>query len=289
MQWIWPAQKPVVFVRLAKLLRRRVVYTAHNILPHDDNSEKTFSIMKRFYELVDQVIVHSESNRRELRQLFSVPSAKISVIPHGNYGFFRASTQQCREEARHRLNIDQRRKVVLFFGTIRKYKGLEVLLSAFHQAYEQQKDLFLLVAGQPEQYDGKDKEFFYQKVAHLSQQGAVRLDLEYIPMEEVGFYFEAADLVALPYLKACQSGIVQLAFAYGKPVIVTRTGGLPDVVDDKVTGSVVEPHCEAELAAEILRLFKCEETLPTMGQNALQVSQSVYSWNAIADSTQSLY
>ena len=172
----------------------------------------------------------------------------VAVHPHPTYTQF-ALGEMTREAARRELGVDGR--VLLFFGLIRPYKGLKTLLRAFERVAER-LDATLLVVG--EFYEPRNA--YDELIQSLGIGARTRVIDRYIPDDEVGVYFHAADLVVLPYRSATQSGITQTAFAFGRPVVVTAVGGLPDVVDDDVTGYVVPPDDPAVLSgAWALMLF----------------------------------
>jgi len=284
-QWVNMQDSSVfVFIRLAKFLGITVVYTAHNVLPHDDDSLNTKKWMAKCYSLVDKIIVHSNSNVEEILDLFDFQADKVFMIPHGNYGFFCHSSGK--NEHAEFLNG---KKSILFFGSIQKYKGLDVLLEAFKTVHSQRNDLQLIIAGQLTEYDGKNAQYFKNLIIELGIEGAVELRIGYVPMNEVSRYFKSADVVALPYLKTYQSGVVQLAYSFGKPVIATNTGGLAEVVKHNESGSIVSPGDKDQLASAILDIFQRPEICRKMGRNALELSRSEYSWQSIAVETKKLY
>ena len=157
-----------------------------------------------------------------------------------------------KEEARKRLEIIQKEKVLLFFGYVREYKGLKYLLQAMPLISAKEESIRLFVAGE----FGSDREEYRQLISKLGIQGRVSIVDRYMPDREVEQYFAAADLVVLPYVSATQSGIVQVAYGFTKPVVVTDVGGLPDVVDDGKTGYVVEPERPEAIAEAVLDFYR---------------------------------
>jgi glycosyltransferase involved in cell wall biosynthesis len=151
--------------------------------------------------------------------------------------------------------------VILFFGYVRAYKGLDFLLRAMPRVLER-VDAELLIVG--EFYDDRAK--YDEIIAERGLSDRVRVVDEHVPDERVGEYFTASDLVVLPYTSATQSGITQIAFAFGVPVISTDVGGLPEVVTDGETGYIVPPADEDALAAAIVRYFE-EERGPAFRRN----------------------
>ena len=221
-----------------------VVYLCHNVLPHEENRADRM-LVRWGLAKADAFLVQSKEDRAKLLSLRS--GARVSIHPHPTYTQFAGGTLT-RDEARLRLGVKGR--VLLFFGLIRPYKGLHTLLQAYARVAEK-LDATLLIVGE-----------FYEKrapydaeISALGIGARVMVVSRYIPDEEVQVYFRAADLVVLPYKSATQSGITQTAFAFERPVVVTAVGGLPDVVDDGVTGFVVPPEDPEALAAAIERFF----------------------------------
>ena len=229
---------------LGTAIRRRVIFLCHNVLPHESSFVDKILIRLGFGQAT-RFLVQSHEDRLNLLSLKK--DAVVEVNPHPIYDTFKLD-RYTRESSRRDLAIDGR--VILFFGLIRRYKGLHVLIRAFAKSLEQM-DATLLVVG--EFYEDKDP--YLSEIRRLGIEANVRIVDEYVPNEEVEKYFLAADVVVLPYLSATQSGIAQIAFAFDKPVVVTNVGGLPDVVEDGVTGFVVAVNDPDALCGAIVRFF----------------------------------
>ena len=184
-----------------------------------------------------------------------------------------------KEEARKQLQIETSKKLVLFFGFIREYKGLKYLIKAMEKAKHEVDNLELLLVG--DFADKNDKEFYNQLITEYGIQEIVRIYDGYIPDKEVEKFFVACDIVVLPYISATQSGIVQIAFGFEKPVIVTNVGGLPDVVTDGKTGYVVEAENEEEIAKAIGKYFKEKRELAF--KENIRNETYRFSWDRIID------
>jgi glycosyltransferase involved in cell wall biosynthesis len=247
-QWWHPFFAPAFRAVVAAARRRgsgaRAVYLCHNVLPHE-SSRHDRALVRWGLARADAFLVQSREDRDQLLSLRS--GARVSVHPHPTYTQF-AQGSMTRDEARAKLGVNGR--VLLFFGLIRAYKGLHTLLAA-HARIAAKLDATLLVVG--EFYE--DRAPYDTEIEKLGIASRTRVINRYIPDEEVEVYFRAADLVVLPYRSATQSGITQTAFAFGRPVVVTAVGGLPDVVDDGVTGYVVPPDNPEALANAIERFF----------------------------------
>src|SRR5262249_1977041 len=152
--------------------------------------------------------------------------------------FYENLTSPNKEVARHKISILDDKKVVLFFGGIRKNKGLEYLVEAFQEVKGKIKEAILLVVGR----GGRDEEsftYYSSLTCRLYHNEGVIFVERYVPVEEVGYYFAASDVVALPYVEVSQSGVLLLAYSSSKPVVVTDTGGLSEIVEVGRSGLVV--------------------------------------------------
>jgi glycosyltransferase involved in cell wall biosynthesis len=213
-------------------------------------------------------------SREDRDQLLSLRSgARVTVHPHPTYTQF-AQGSLTRQDARLRLGVEGR--VLLFFGLVRAYKGLHTLLQAYGRVAEK-LDATLLIVG--EFYE--DRAPYDAEISALGIGARVRVIDRYIPDEDVEVYFRAADLVVLPYRSATQSGITQTAFAFERPVVVTAVGGLPDVVDDGVTGYVVPPDNAEALAGAIERFF-ASDAAGAMSA-AIRAGSERFSWKGCVE------
>ncbi len=233
---------------IARLLKRRtgcgVVFVAENVVSHEnrfvDQYLTRYALGTADYFLVLSGVVHSR-----IHSLYPTVPIRQAALPI--YDCYMPDGQD-REEARRSLGLT--RPTILFFGYVREYKGLEHLLRAMPKVASE-TDAELLVVG--EFYDPKEK--YDRLIEALGIGDRVRIVDEHVPDEDVARYFSAADVVALPYLSATQSGITQIAFACGVPVISTNVGGLPEVIADERTGLIVEPGNPDALARAITRYF----------------------------------
>ncbi|MFH0777172.1 MAG: glycosyltransferase [Candidatus Eisenbacteria bacterium] len=246
-KWWTPFFAPCYFV-LCFLARRftgaRVVFVCDNAVPHERRPGDVF-LTKLAFSQVDYFVTLSNSVLAELRAL--KPGARAVEIAHPSYAYFtfgRVDTAVAREK----LGLSG--KVILFFGYVRAYKGVHFLLDAFARVREK-LGATLLIVGDFYEPAGPYRE----RVRRLGLEDSVRIVDRYVSDEEVGLFFSAADVVVLPYTSATQSGVVQIAFAFEKPVVSTSVGGIPEVVRDGENGLLVPP-CDSEaLAAALLRFY----------------------------------
>jgi len=269
MPFFAPAFATISFlVRLFSPAKSLVI--CDNITPHEKRPGDDF-LNRLFLSYTDFYIVQSETVRRDLLAL--KPRAKFKEVPHPVYSIFPQRYSQ--EEARKILGLGPKIPVLLFFGYVRKYKGLHYLLQAIPEVMQKLPQVHLLVVGE-----------FYEPVApyqelieHLGIKAHVTLVDQYIPNEEIGLYFAAADVVVLPYVSATQSGIVQIAYNFNKPVITTDVGGLPEVVKDGVTGFVVPAQNYQALAQAIINYF--EQSKEQEFVKNMQHQKEQYSWERL--------
>jgi glycosyltransferase involved in cell wall biosynthesis len=227
----------------------KVVCIADNVIPHEHRpGDKPFT--KYFLKACDAFITMSEKVLADLR-IFE-PTKPAQLVSHPLYDTF--GTPLSKEEARRILGLSANEKMILFFGFIRQYKGLDLLLKAMADERMQAESIKLLIAGEFYEDEKPYREIIEQN--HL--QNSVILRTNFIPDSEVRNYLSAADCVVQPYRNATQSGVTPLAYHFEKPMIVTNVGGLPSLVPHEKVGLVAEPEPRA-LADAILRFYSLGE------------------------------
>lgn len=255
-QWWHPYFAPCYFL-LAKFMgKQNLTFVCHNVFPHE-----RFLLDKKLTRIAlkngKHFIVHAKEEAEELKQI--MPNPDCQVTPHPSYNAF-CFEHMTKAQAREKLGLLPTEKVLLFFGFVREYKGLKHLINAMPKIKAALSDAKLLIVGEfgsaedKARYIGQIKDL---AVLNLNQNLEVSVVIHdgYTPDREVEKYFAACDIVVLPYESATQSGIVQIAYGFGKPVVVTDVGGLPDVVTDNRTGYVVAPRDENALAEAVVRYF----------------------------------
>jgi len=243
---------------------------ADNLVPHEKRPLDSF-LTRLVTDRTDGVLVMSQAVEDDVRRL--LPRMRLRRVPHPVYAQYGAASKD-RASARARTGLAG--DVLLFFGFVRRYKGLEVLIDALPRVLAQRK-VTLVVAGE-----------FYEPVAPIQERiaalglgDAIRLYDRYVPDEEVGDLVAAADCVVLPYRSATQSGVVLVAYAGGCPVISTRVGGLPEVVEEGVTGFLVPPEDPSALADAILTFFD-RGGRPAFEAGVLRKAEQ-FSWGRVAE------
>ena len=266
--WI-PLMGPALGTILKKVRRNehtKIICIADNIIPHEHRpGDKAFT--RYFLKTCDAFIAMSEKVMGDLRNF--VPKDKPAILVHhplyDNFGEIISKT-----EARGKLKIKNDESIVLFFGFIRKYKGLDILLDAMKILKSQMSNLKLLIAG--EFYE--DEKPYLEQINKLGINDNVILRTDFIPDSEVKYYLCAADAVIQPYRNATQSGVTPLAYYFEKPMIVTNVGGLPSLVPNEKAGIVTEPTAPS-IANAILHFYQLGENyfLPH-----LRSEKQKYSW-----------
>jgi len=236
-----------LLIRLVKShLDIPVLFVCHNVFPHEKSV--FWSMLTRWIlQLPDGFTVHSKTDDADLQSIRS--QAKIFRLPIAPHPRPKTKTWD-QKSARSKLGLDEDTPVFLFFGFVRPYKGLDILLNAF-AALRQTKDATLLVAGE---FWGS-REPYDQQIQKLQISDSVHIVDRYIAMEEMGLYFGAVDAVVLPYRSATQSGIPQLAFALDRPIVVTDVGGLAENIKHPSQGIVVPPNDTKALTAAMSQFF----------------------------------
>ena len=226
----------------------KICFLCHNVIPHESTFIDRILIKYAFLK-TNYFIVHSEEDKKNL---FSFkPNAVLKRNIHPTYSEFSNFSCYEKKQARELLTLNHDKKVVLFFGLIRPYKGLKYLIYAMKEVVKH-IDCILLVVG--EFYEPKDD--YLSIIDQLGLNKHIIIIDKYVKNEDVPLYFGASDVVVLPYISATQSGIVQIAYGLNRPVITTNVGGLPEVVQDGKTGFIVEPESPESLSQAIIKFYK---------------------------------
>lgn len=259
-----------------------VVYTAHDPEPLTGS---LFQVLPRWTAnlcaAADRVIVHGRAARQELEKR-GVGPERVEVLPPG------APTMRPlldRQAARMTLSLNPRSPVALFFGYIKKYKGLHILLESLPRVRASLGEVTLLVAGEL-----MESRWHYRRlIRQLGLEREVRWIAGYVPERLAPVYFAAADLVAVPYLEASSSAVLLSAYAYQRPVVATAVGGTPELVEDGVTGLLVPPGDPTALALAISRVLADPQMAASMGARGRQMAERRFAWREIARLTEDLY
>lgn len=250
LQWWTPFWSPMLFF-LTRMIRRRtsirIMFLCHHIIS-PDGGVLDWYFARRIFWRGHAFIVMSEEDFALLRR--ALPWGRIRGVTHPPYDVF-SRTPIPRDEARMQLGLGHDEKVLLFFGFVRRYKGLRHLLQAMAELREHMPAR-LLVVGE----FWEDARPYYDLVRQLGIEDMVIFHSKYVSNEDMPRYFSACDVVVMPYLEATQSGVAQLAIGFEKPMIATSVGGMPEAIQDGQTGLIVPPADPSALAEAIMRYFR---------------------------------
>jgi glycosyltransferase involved in cell wall biosynthesis len=263
--------------RIKKNTDIKVIAITDNVIPHEKRfGDQPFT--SYFIKQCDGFIAMSQSVLDDLNKFTDNPNK--SFLPHPIYDIFGEKISKA--EAQKQLKLDPADKHLLFFGFIRKYKGLDLLLEAMADERVKQMDVKLIIAG--EYYE--DAAPYNEIISKNKLENTVILKTAYIPSEEVRYYFCAADMVAQPYRTATQSGVTQIAYHFEKPMLVTNVGGLPEIVPHNKVGYVTAISSKA--IADAIVDFYSNKREQQFIENTVSEKQR-FLWNAFVQGLQKLY
>jgi glycosyltransferase involved in cell wall biosynthesis len=263
--------------RIKRNKHSRIVSIIDNIIPHEKRvGDKPFA--KYFVKAVDAFIVMSKSVEEDMKK-FVGPNQPVRFIPHPIYDNYGLPVSQ--EESRKKLQLEPDAKYLLFFGFIRDYKGLDLLLEAMGDERIRKMGIKAIVAG--EYYS--DSKPYEEQIDRLGIRDLLVLHTDFIPNSEVAPFFGAADMVVQPYKTATQSGISQMAYHFEKPMLVTNVGGLPEIVPNGKAGYVTEVDAKA-IADAIVDFY--ENNRVASFQNFVKEEKKKFAWETMVDGIKSL-
>jgi glycosyltransferase involved in cell wall biosynthesis len=276
-----------------KLLRKRVVLTAHNI--NKEKRDAQDSRLNRLtlriqYHLADHVFVHTAKMKSELIDEFGLRQNRITIIPFGINNAIPQSQLSC-PEARERLGIRDTEKTLLFFGQIAPYKGLDYLVTAFQTRLAERDDYRLIIAGRPK----PGCEEYWRTIESAIQKdvssGRILVRADFIPDSDIELYCKAADILVLPYRHIFQSGVLFVGFSFGLPVLAADVGSLKDEIVEGETGFVFKPDDPADLAKAIDRYFMSDlfANIRNRREKIQVFANRNHSWDRVSELTLGVY
>ena len=265
----------IYILLLPLLLRYPVVSTFHDVKLHKGEESKVVNIIWHMLrKLSKRIFVHGKYLKKQLNQEYGISLDKIHAIPIGEHNVAplkRYSVNNYAEDS----------NLILFFGRIQKYKGLDYLIRAEPLITSEYSNAKIVIAGAGEDFSKYDKMMINKKSFIVYNRR--------ISDEDAAHLFKTCAMVILPYVEASKSGVIPVAYSFKKPVIVTDVGSLPEIVDDGVTGLIVKPKNIDELAAAIKTLLKDDKLRRTMGANGYQKLHTDLSWDRISAKTLEVY
>ena len=264
-------------LRMARKRGVKVIAICDNVIPHEKRPGDT-QFTRYFLKSCHGFVTMSKSVLQDLEKFISTDKKRFLLHPlYTSFG-----DKLSKEAAREHLSLNSNDRIILFFGLIRKYKGLDLLLEAMGDERIKKEKIKLLVAG--EFYE--DRSYYDEIIRKHQLEEQVIFHARFIPNEEVRYYFSAADLLTLTYRNATQSGVTQVAFHFEKPVIVTNVGGLSEIIPDDKCGFVVQPDPK-EIASRILDFYTLKKESDFSA--AMAEEKKKYEWSVFVAGLMELY
>lgn len=291
LQWSLGHRTDRLHLPLLRKLGKAIIYTAHDVVPHE-SFIMTEEHARWLAHFPDAVFVHGENLKSLMVGRFGVDASRVHVIPHGNYNFISdAPGSWNRETARESFGFGKEDCVVLFFGLIREYKGVDTLIEACRQIKEHGlgggRRLRLVIAGRIFA-DHWNQAGYDSLIRKAGLQDDVHLHLRNVEMSEVQRFFKAADAVAVPYKRGSQSGVLRLAYSFGAATVATRVGSLDEVAGHDIT-RFVEPESPGQLADALHALLSDRDQALSLGSRARRYADTELGWERIAARTLAVY
>ena len=267
-----------------KILFGKVVLTVHDVSSFSNSSNSSI-IEKLIYKLTDRIITHNEFSKLEILNVNADSSSCISIVPHGSYTPF-INIQYDKEKSKEQLGIPNNRRILLFFGMIKKVKGLEVLLSALKGVIKKNPDVLLVIAGRVWENDFSA----YQKIIDENNLSAyILLHTKFIPQEDVEHYYCASDLVILPYKKIYQSGVLMMTLSYERPALVSDLPPLKEIISDNENGFLFKAENVSDLTAKLNSILSDEGLMEEVRAKGTELINTKYDWGEIGRQTKQAY
>ena len=259
-----------------------VVLTIHDARQHFNSLKARESFLKRYYRHPHRVIVHHEEGKRQLVKSYGLCASKIDVVPHG---IMALDNPVSKSEAREKLNLPSGRPILLFFGSIRANKGLEILLEALKSVTLSNPEVLLVVAGNVRR--GMTFDCYSDIINRLDLAGNVKTFVKFIEDEDVDSYFAASDILVLPYKTfESQSGVLLRAYAHKKPVVVSELGAMGEIVNEDETGVTVEASNSEQLCDAIIKVLDNYDAFIAHYNSEIERK---YSWESVGKITMDVY
>lgn len=275
----WYTFSPIDYLFLSGFKRKfkvKYVSTIHDILPFNQKFYDMF-FHRKLYKLADSIILQAPSNIKRFDSLFPESTHKTHMIPHGHMLDYVEVADKIK--SRERLGIPKDKTVFLFFGQIKKVKGVDVLLQAVAELANKYSDFYVVIAGSVWKTDFIECEKLIQE-KHL--ESFLKLDIRYIPDEEVKYYYSSSDACVLPYTDVYQSGVIQLAYGYKKAVISSNLPAFTQFVKEEKTGFVSKAGDCQSLALALERALTQKESLEQLGENGYDLVRKELDWDILA-------
>ena len=276
----------ILFFVVLRVFNVKLVHTAHDVLPHE--TKKIDYLLNYFlYKASRQIIVHSSYIKNKLSSIFHISKEKIEIVPHGNFDIYKSNSPLSNDEAKKELSLDTNDNVILFFGFIREYKGLDILLDAYSIVNKINPEIKFIIAGSVA--TKSLIQVYRNKISTFQSTESLITHFNFIPSDKVATYFTAADFVVLPYKDIDHSGIVHMAYSFEVPIIATNVGDFSEVIEEGKSGYLVEKKNPVALADAILKAFNNTEVKLNMKKYIRELNKNKYSWDESARKTIEIY
>lgn len=285
-QWIPLVRKvpfEIWFLRVVKKLGTKLVYTAHNVLPHDTGTALV-PVFTQVYREMDAIICHTDEAKRRLIREFSVEPERVTVIAHGP--LLHDAKLRSVQASKAQLSVPENKVLVVWQGIVRSYKGLDFLLDSWRKVDALRLNAHLLIAGTGE---SGLLEAIKEQVRRLNLQESVRLDFRFIPDQELPTYYQASDILVYPYREVTTSGALMTALAYGKPIVATALPAFREVLQGGKNAFLVNYGDVDGLADALTRLIQDPKERERLTRGAATCDNFDNSWTHIARQTCQLY
>jgi len=274
-----------IMVPILKILGKKIVFTIHDTSSLENSAVDSF-LFRRSAGQADRLLVHTVHSQNVVERDWGVPYNRIQVIPHGGYDDY-YDISRSKAESRRALGLKDDDFVFLTFGTIRPYKGIDYLLPAIAQVRSWMPSFRAIIAGRA--HDRALGDRYLRMIESLQLADVVDFRERFIETRELEDLFLASDHVVLPYVKIDQSGVLFMAYTFGRPVLATSVGGLSELIDTGQTGFIVPPAESNQLAEALIAAAFERERLQTMGQCARAKMEREYTWDRQAEITVQTY
>lgn len=271
-QWLRLYWIDYLIISILKLQNKKVILTAHNLLPHDTGM-KYFNIHKKIYKRVHGIIVHESNIKEEINKIFEIEKDKIKIIPHGLSDGI--NTVNIKESN----NIEEKELTFGLFGTLKEYKGVDILLYSWDEELQSNKDIQLIIAGK------KEMNFSYKENSNI------KIMNKFLSEAEVKELLKKIDVFVLPYRKISQSGVLLSVLKYHKPVIVSNVGGLTEPFKIGKIGWILENNNSESLKRIIKMIVNNKKEVNNIKNNKelWEKIEKFYSWEEIGKKTMTYY
>lgn len=276
----------VVFdLMLSKLLGMKVVYTIHDVVSNLDKTKSNNKLIVFVLRNANMLITHNEFSKSQMLELFKGINQEVKVVPHGNYLPFIVEEKDV-ASSREYLKVPKDKKVVLFFGMIKRIKGLDILLDSLSEVKKHHPDILLLIAGKTWEDDFE----LYQKIIDRNNLNKnCIIHNKYIPSEDVGHYFKSSNLTILPYKRISQSGVLLMAMSYNSVVLTSDLPPFTELITDNKTGFVFESENVQSLSDKIIDIFNQDNQIEMVRNNGKELIKSDYNWDKIGCLLKNIY